>query len=117
MVYAYYEIGRQIVEEEQNGASRADYGDHLLIELSKRLIRHFGCGYSVDNLQNMRNFYLAYSATEIYGTPSRKSVALKNETPPCKSLGSKAATLPKFTLSWSHYLKRLRIDDPRERAF
>ena len=117
MVYTYYEIGRQIVEEEQNGASRAGYGDRLLIELSKRLTRHFGRGYSVDNLQNMRNFYLAYSTTEIYETPSRKSVALKNETPPRPSPGGKASALPQFTLSWSHYLKLLRIDDPRERAF
>ena len=53
MVYTYFEIGRMIVEEEQNGKERAEYGKHLLEELSKRLKSEFGKGYSVDNLENM----------------------------------------------------------------
>lgn len=61
MVYTYYEIGRMIVEDEQEGKNRAQYGKQVLKELSARLTDGFGKGFSVDNLQNMRNFYLIYS--------------------------------------------------------
>jgi predicted nuclease of restriction endonuclease-like (RecB) superfamily len=91
MVYTYYEIGRMIVEDEQQGKERAAYGKQVLKELSKQLTRDFGKGFSVDNLQNMRQFYLTYS---IYETTSRK-----------------------FILSWSHYLKLMRIENPDERSF
>ena len=67
-----YEIGRMIVEEEQGGKSRADYGKKIPIDLSNRLTAHFGRGYSVDNLQRMRAFYLMYSASEIYASDLRK---------------------------------------------
>ena len=67
-----YEIGRMFVEEEQGGKSRADYGKKILIDLSNRLTAHFGRGYSVDNLQRMRAFYLMYSASEIYASDLRK---------------------------------------------
>ncbi|OWY25776.1 DUF1016 domain-containing protein [Sphingobacteriales bacterium UPWRP_1] len=80
-----------IVEDEQQGKQRAEYGKQVLKELSKRLIAEFGKGFSVDNLQNMRQFFLTYS---IYETTSRK-----------------------FTLSWSHYLKLMRIENPDERRF
>ncbi|QQS31109.1 MAG: hypothetical protein IPM47_09405 [Sphingobacteriales bacterium] len=70
MVYIYYEIGRMIVEDEQQGKERADYGKQILKELSKRLAVEFGKGFSVDNLQNMRQFFLAFS---IYETTSRIS--------------------------------------------
>jgi len=91
MVYTYYEIGRMIVEDEQQGKERAAYGRQVLKELSKELTANFGKGFSVDNLQNMRQFYLSYS---IYETTSRK-----------------------FVLSWSHYLKLMRIENPDERNF
>ena len=102
-VYANYEIGRQIVEEEQGGKRRADYGKQVLIDLSSRLSSRFGRGFSVDNLQNMRSFYLAYSAIEIYETPSSKSSGENYET-----------LSRKFTLSWSHYVLLMRISDPVE---
>ena len=93
MVYTYYEIGRMIVDDEQQGEERAQYGKAVLKELSIRLTNKFGKGFSVDNLENMRRFYLIYSNSE---TLSRN--------------------LP-FTLSWSHYLKLMRIDNPEERRF
>ena len=71
-VYTNYEIGRMIVEEDQGGKSRADYGKKILIDLSNRLTAHFGRGYSVDNLERMRAFYLMYSASEIYARDLRK---------------------------------------------
>ncbi len=96
MVYTYFEIGRMIVEEEQNGKERAEYGKHLLEELSKRLKTEFGKGFSVDNLENMRKFYSVYSISE---TVSRKLDIID------------------FQLGWSHYLKLIRITDKAERKF
>jgi predicted nuclease of restriction endonuclease-like (RecB) superfamily len=91
MVYTYFDIGKMIVEDEQQGKIRAIYGKQTLKELSLRLTEKFGQGFSVDNLQNMRQFYLTYS---IYETASRK-----------------------FILSWSHYLVLMKIDNPSERSF
>lgn len=65
MVYTYYEIGRRIVVEEQNGADRAAYGKKLLQELSAFLTEEFGKGYSVANLKNIRQFYKVYSNDQI----------------------------------------------------
>jgi predicted nuclease of restriction endonuclease-like (RecB) superfamily len=135
-VYTNYEIGRQIVEEEQGGKHRADYGKRILIDLSNKLTARFGRGWSVDNLQRMRGFYLLYSSNEIYATPLRKlNDQEKNNTAPHKSLKDEKTTtvvvpksdddetantvcgIPQFTLSWSHYLLLMRITDPVERAF
>lgn len=96
MVYTYYEVGRIIVEYEQGGKDRAEYGRGVLSGLSNRLSTQFGKGFSIDNLENMRRFYLVYSKSE---TVSRKSEEAK------------------FQLSWSHYLKLARIDDENERNF
>lgn len=65
MVYAYYEIGRIIVEEEQRGEQRAAYGQQLLKELSDYLTQNFGKGFSVGNLKNIRQFYKVYSTDQI----------------------------------------------------
>lgn len=91
MVLTYYEIGRMIVEEEQFGKERAGYGQQLVDELSQKLIAEFGQGYSSTNIKQMRSFYLIYS----------KGQTLSDE----------------FNLSWSHYLKLMRIDDDKERRF
>ncbi len=93
MVYTNFEIGRYIVEYEQNGKDRAEYGKAVLKNLSQRLTTRFGKGYSEDNLGNMRKFYLCYNE-QISETSSRK-----------------------FTLSWSHYLKLIRIQNADERNF
>jgi predicted nuclease of restriction endonuclease-like (RecB) superfamily len=91
MTKTYYEIGKKIVEEEQLGSSRAKYGKELLKNLSNELTKEFGKGFSVDNLENMRRFYLVYSKSE---TSSRK-----------------------FELSWSHYIFLSRIKNEEERNF
>lgn len=65
MVYSYYEAGRMIIEEEQDGKERAAYGKYILKELSKRLTQKFGRDYSYDNLKLMRKFYLVYSKDSI----------------------------------------------------
>jgi predicted nuclease of restriction endonuclease-like (RecB) superfamily len=102
MVLSYFEIGRLIIEEEQNGSERADYGKSILKTLSKKLQSEFGRGFSVDNLENMRKFYLTYS---------KKLQNNKSETL------SRISEDTKFKLSWSHYLKLIRIDNEEERKF
>ena len=61
MVVTYYEIGRMIVEEEQNGKERADYGKYLIRTLSEKLVKDFGRGFSQRNIEQMRQFSLVYS--------------------------------------------------------
>ena len=120
MIVTYYEIGRMIVEHEQKGASRAEYGKSVLKELSKNLTNRFGRGFSVDNLENMRRFYITYSNEVISVTPSRESIVQKSETvsrlfePPTTNLQTLSA---QFTLSWSHYLFLMRITNDKERKF
>lgn len=90
-----------IIEEEQNGKERADYGKQLLSDLSQTLTKEFGKGFSVTNLQQMRQFYTVYSKQQTLSVKSEKSQILSRE----------------FKLSWSHYLKLMRIDDELERKF
>ena len=65
MVYAYYEVGRIIVEEEQHGENRAAYGKKILQVLSEYLTKNFGKGFSVGNLKNIRQFFKVYFADRI----------------------------------------------------
>jgi predicted nuclease of restriction endonuclease-like (RecB) superfamily len=127
MVYTYFEIGRMIVEEEQNGKERAAYGKQVLKELSKELTKEFGKGFSVDSLERIRNFYLIYSKSE---TLSRIFNFQKSETLLRNSDNEKTETLSSeldlqktqtlfsfFKLTWSHYSFLMRIDDENERSF
>ena len=104
MVYTYYEIGRRIVEKQQNGNERAEYGKQVLKGLSKYLTSRFGRGFSEDNLGNMRKFYLLYSDDQISETVSRK-LGVDDRLPTI-------STGRKFFLSWSYYLKLMRISNP-----
>lgn len=106
MVYAYFEIGKRIVEEEQNGENRAEYGKRLLQSLSNHLTATFGKGFSVANLKNIRQFYKVYSKDQISETVFSQFSNL-----PAVSTGRK------FYLSWSHYLKLMRITNIDERHF
>ena len=106
MVYTYFEIGRMIFEEEQNGEQRASYGKYLINELSKYLTVQFDKGFSVTNLKQMRQFYVVYSEDQISQTVSDQFSNL-----PTVSTGRK------FFLSWSHYLKLMRISNVEERHF
>jgi len=121
----YFEIGRMIVEDEQNGENRAEYGKKLLKDLSLHLTEKFGKGFSASNLQQMKQFYLSYSISQ---TVSVKFINEKSETDSRKSNLSKGQTVSdlsqipqtlsaNFNLSWSHYLKLMRISDINERKF
>ena len=138
-VYTNYEIGRRIVEEEQGGKRRAEYGKKVVEELSIKLTARFGRGWSMRSLETIRKFYLLYAPipqtlfTESVDNDSLNGVEGIPQTVFAELGGGKSATvlwksddnnlvnsvspIPKFTLSWSHYLLLMRIADPVERAF
>lgn len=89
MVQTYWEIGRQIVEYEQKGNERAEYGTELLKRLSRDLTERYGKGFGKSNIFAMRRFFLLYQK---FQTVSGK-------------------------LTWSHYVELLKVDDPLERSF
>ncbi len=91
MVKTYFEIGRLILEEEQKGEYRATYGKEHLKNLSIRLTKEFGKGFSETNLKQMKTFYDVYKI--------RQTVS------------------DEFNLSWSHYLILMRISNVEERQF
>ena len=124
-VVANWLIGREIVEAEQGGQQRADYGAQLLAGLSARLTQDFGRGWSVDNLEAFRQFYLLYPRL-ISETLSRQSsrqskVAAISETLSRKSMPqAPAAWQPgelHAGLSWSHYRALLRVGRQQARDF
>jgi predicted nuclease of restriction endonuclease-like (RecB) superfamily len=110
MVYTYFEIGRVIVEDEQKGNNKAEYGEKILADLSKKLVKIFDKGFSLTNLKQMRYFYITY-AGRISQTVSSKSSRYQ--------IGQTVSDQfeNQFKLSWSHYIKLMRIDDEKERKF
>jgi len=124
MVLTYFEIGRMIVEDEQNGENRAEYGRALLKDLSDQLTLRFGKGFSETNLKQMRQFYMSYSIhqtvsdefREIGQTLSDELRSTEYQKLEISELTSRKSHF-KFNLSWSHYLKLIRIKDARERKF
>jgi predicted nuclease of restriction endonuclease-like (RecB) superfamily len=106
-VYTKYHIGQYIVEDEQQGEYRAQYGKQVLKNLSERLTERFGDGWSYPSMKNIRQFYLIYS--------KRLDTVYPIDTPNAKHC--LANSEPRFTLSWSSYLVLMRIDNPDERSF
>lgn len=125
MTYTYFEIGRMIVEEEQNGKDRAAYGKQVLKGLSEQLTSEFGKGFSVRNLEFIRKFYLIYSnsSTLTRITEIQSLLALNTEDEKTKSPISffedrkSQSLISFFKLTWTHYLFLMRIDDEKERSF
>ena len=122
-VYTKYNIGQYIVEDEQQGEYRAQYGKQVLQNLSNKLTERFGEGWSYPNLRKIRQFYLIYSnsVNGVYQIRDKNdkqclsnSEAVSNTTLLPKQL---AMVEPVFTLSWSHYLILMRIENPDERSF
>jgi predicted nuclease of restriction endonuclease-like (RecB) superfamily len=106
MTATYWEIGRRVVEYEQRGAQRAEYGAELLAKLSADLTQHFGRGFSPDNLEAMRRFYRAFPGARISETSPRKSRSPNSET--ASRISSMRALADAFPLPWSHYVLLLR---------
>ncbi len=107
----FYSLGRWIVEEQQQGRSRAKYGQRVIKRLSEALTEQYGRGFSEDTLKNARKFYLTYSS-RISETVFSLFAIQKSET--VFSLFEKESP---FTLPWSHYLQLMRIKDENERKF
>jgi predicted nuclease of restriction endonuclease-like (RecB) superfamily len=139
MTASYWEIGRRIVEAVQEGNARAEYGRQLIQQLSVDLSAQFGRGFGVDNLENMRRFYLAYPASHISETLSRKlavtesannSSTLSRELVATGKSKISATVSRKFTpvitlqnlaqvfvLPWSAYVSLMAVKNAQARAF
>ena len=122
-VHTNFEIGQRIVEHEQQGEKRAAYGTALLKELSQKLTKEFGRGFSEDNLSNMRKFFLTYKdqvsqfPRSLLGnskssiSPAIRDISVSNP------ISEKPSRKLPFTLSWSHYILLLTIKETAERKF
>ena len=96
-------VGKRIVEQEQDGKARADYGKHVIKLASAALTEEYGSGYSETNVRSMRKFYLTFSNLEIQQTASAKSSGY---------------TIPVYPqLSWSHYERLMRVEDELARLW
>lgn len=119
IVLTYFEIGKLIVEEEQEGKEHAEYGKSVLKELSQKLTDEFGKGFSVRNLEQMRKFYVIYSKTQTVPANSvpeiRQTVSAKLENEKFSAAMRKFES--PFKLSWSHYVQLIKIDNSEERNF
>lgn len=114
MTATYWEIGRRIVDFEQGGGARAQYGQELLPRLSADLTARFGKGFSVDNLETMRLFYRTYASINVKNVSS--SMPVKSETLSRKFTAIDFAS--RFPLPWSHYVLLIRrTKTPEARSF
>jgi predicted nuclease of restriction endonuclease-like (RecB) superfamily len=104
MTATYWEIGRRIVEFEQNGTERAEYGEELIRQLAGDLTRQFGRGFGAVNLSQMRRFYIEWPPQQIFQTVSEKSLSLSD-------------VAAKFPLPWSAYVRLLSVKSPGARSF
>ena len=126
MTAAYWLIGRRIVEFEQSGEDRAEYGEALVERLAEDLAVRFGRGFSLRNIYNMRLFYLAYPTDRILQTPSAKLAQLPErqilQTPSGKLEAPSVEAgfddlLTAFPLPWSAYVRLLSVRDENAREF
>src|SRR6266571_5313661 len=113
MTATYWEIGRRIIEFEQRGAKRAEYGAELLEKLSADLTRRFGRGFSRPNLQRFREFYLRFPLKQIRSTVSSELCSRISPTIRSTASSNSEAVIRKsriglladaFPLPWSHYV-------------
>ncbi|MCE7980690.1 MAG: DUF1016 family protein [Caldilinea sp. CFX5] len=118
MVEAYWQIGKRIVEEEQQGAERAAYGKKQLRELAQHLTAEFGNGFSVRNLEYMRKFFLTYRQRTL---PIAQTVSAQSGLPETKPTAEAQTVVTQrrhlCPLSWLHYVFLMAITDDAEREF
>ena len=115
-----YEVGHYIFEDEQQG-ERAKYGEQVLKQLSARLMERYGADWTYDTLVRCRKFYQAYANASIVATPlpQLENPAEEADSKQVADCGNGVATiqLPRFILSWSHYLVLMRIENIEARSF
>ena len=127
IVTAYYEIGRMIVEREQQGQKRAQYGAKLIKGLSEYLTQQYGRGFSVANLKNMRQFYQVYSPSIQQSLPAesqkgQSAISLFERSDSLMTIFDAnsqkgQSTISQFNLDWTHYQVLMRIDEFAARRF
>jgi predicted nuclease of restriction endonuclease-like (RecB) superfamily len=127
MTATYWEIGRRIVEFEQGGEKRAEYGEALLQRLAQDLNAKFGRGFSYPNVNKFRQFYLAFPSGNILSTPSIESTESILSTPSIELRRPKSQTpsgqlavrnlSARFSLPWSHYVRLLSVKGALAREF
>jgi predicted nuclease of restriction endonuclease-like (RecB) superfamily len=129
MVQAYWLIGRNIVEVEQAGATRAEYGEAVVKRLSNRLVQRYGRGFSYPSIKRMKQFYLAYPQGSALPKPptqreladAASAVEEKGSSPPSLwgdlKIGAALLSLFPAPLGWTHYTLLMKVKDPSARAF
>ena len=123
LVERNWRIGQRIVEQEQNGASRAEYGKHVIEVASAALTEEFGKGFSETNIRTFRKFFLIFRNLEIQQTVSAESNLPKQQTlsDNLSSHFQKGQTPPaQFKLRllpWSHYERLIRVEDKKAREW
>lgn len=123
-VYTYYEIGRYIIEDEQGGKIRAEYGKGILKRVSEQLTERLGKGWSEENLRQMRKFFVIYSGLlpNVHGNLSKipdTVLEIENKEIPDSDLEIRNHRLLNhdFVLSWSHYQILTHVENPCARSF
>jgi len=117
IVVTYYEIGRMIVEREQQGQKRAQYGTKLIKGLSEYLTGKYGKGFSIPNLRNIRQFYITY-ALKFEQSPNNLPEKRYSLISVFDAGADKGKSLSaQFDLSWTHYQILMRIEDEAARRF
>ena len=123
LVERNWRIGQRIVEQEQNGASRAEYGKHVIEVASAALTEEFGKGFSETNIMNFKKFYLKFKELTIPQTVSEEFKKQKQQTlsDELSSHFQKGQTQPaQFELRllpWSHYERLIRVEDKKAREW
>lgn len=117
MTASYWEIGRRIVEFEQGGRNRAAYGDALIDRLSADLGARFGRGFSRQNLQQMRLFYLCWPLNRMCQTPSGKCAGPGAAQTVPEASPDLPALAQSFPLPWSAYVRLLAVKSEAARRF
>ena len=123
LVERNWRIGQRIVEEEQNGASRAEYGKHVIEVASVALTEEFGKGFSYTNIANYKRFYLTFNDLQILQTVSEEFNNPIQQTLPAKSSAphkedkAESAQSELRLLPWSHYERLIRVEDKKAREW
>lgn len=120
MIKAYWLIGRDIVEEEQHGHERAEYGQAVLRNLSTNLRQRYQKGFGVDTLENIRNFYLTYQDITSFSISESVLRKLEEGEGQAKSEAVlRKSEIPAFphNLSWTHYIHLIKVKRPEARRF
>ena len=128
MIFSYWLIGKEIVEEEQSGLDKAVYGKKLIKNLSDKLTKKYGKGYSATNLEYFRKFYLIYKSRnsishspseEFINLPNNRTIEIPHSVGEVLNNGGNLLENQPFNkkLSWTHYRTIMRVDSDYARAF